>query len=159
MPMGIAARPRDVRGFPITFVTLITSDGHPDFTTIDAQKIIACIQQDLCGMCGLSNETEVAFIGGPLSVENGNFLDPPMHVDCARYAIKACPHIAIDTARYSKPNLGGPEGRELFPHVSSDRPDKFGLLVTSSFEVTGFRGQPIFLVTGPAEITWQEEVA
>jgi hypothetical protein len=52
MPPGIAALGRDVRGFPITFTTLIQSDGRPDFTTIDGEKIMRCIEEGLCGMCG-----------------------------------------------------------------------------------------------------------
>lgn len=158
VPMGLAVRPRDSRGFPITFVTLIDSDGRPDFTTIDAQKIIACIELGLCGMCGGHLEMEVAFIGGPMSIENGNFLDPPMHEECARYAIKVCPHIAINTSRYSKVELGGPENRELFPDVNPNRPERFGLLVTSDYDVMSYQGQPVFIITGPTEIRWQEEV-
>lgn len=168
MPDGIAARPRDARGFPITFVTLIGPDGRPDFTTIDAEKIYRCCTESLCGMCGLGwpHPTETrpddhlaAFIGGPLSIENQNFLDPPMHVQCAEYAMKVCPHIAIDTSRYSKPK-GDEEGihREFFQEIHPDRPEKFGLMLTSSHEVALFRGQPIFLPTKVEGVIWQEDL-
>ena len=124
MPPGVAARPRDPRGFPITFVTLIQQDGTADFTTIDGQKILRCVNERLCGLCGVGfwdDETNiVAFIGGPLSCEHRNFLDPPMHVACAEYAMQVCPHIAIDTSRYSKPKVGGPEERELFPYIAGE---------------------------------------
>lgn len=166
MPTGIANRPRDNRGFPITFVTLMDSNGRPDFTTIAADKIVRCIKEARCGMCGnhwpgpdLGPEDHLmAFIGGPVSCENQNFLDPPMHVECAEYAMRVCPHIAIPTARYAKQTLGGPEQRELYPDVSSERPEKFGLYVTDSCQVVPYNGQPVFLASAPIRLTWQEDL-
>lgn len=157
MPAGIAARPKDARGFPITFVTLIQSDGRPDFTTVDGGKIMRCIYEDLCGLCGqdLGQGQPVAFIGGPISCSGGNFLDPPMHPECAKYAMQVCPHIAIDTSRYAKPKEG--EGRELFQGVSPDRPDKFGLYATDAFKVVNYMGQPMFSANPPIEIIWSNE--
>lgn len=162
MPERLASRPKDVRGFPITFVTLIESDGRPDFTTIDGRKIVRCITEGLCGMCGLSFYVDepVAFIGGPLAIENANFLDPPMHVECAEYAFQVCPHIAIDTSRYSKPNLGGPEGRELFTAVDPNRPEKFGILLASphGYQVVPYQGQPVFLVNDRIGVSWEAPI-
>jgi len=159
IPPGVTARPRDTRGFPITFVTLIQSDGRPDFTTIDGEKILRCVEEGLCGVCGedlpelYESGRQLAFIGGPLSCGNQNFLDPPMHVECAEYAMQVCPHIVIDTSRYSKPKEG--EGRELYQGVHPDRPDKFGLYVTDGYSVANLGGQPIFLANDPIEVRWQ----
>ena len=169
IPGALAERPRDARGFPITFVTLITSDGRPDFTTIDAAKIIRCIKEHLCGMCGTKLlgggvlTFEVAFIGGPLSIENRNFLDPPMHQECAAYAMQVCPHIAIDTSHYSKPKLGGPEQRELFAGVSDERPERFGMLIADAEDVglANYQSQPVFIVDAAAPVTihWQDHTS
>lgn len=165
LPAGLNERPKDARGYPITFVTLIQADGTPDFTTIDAGKIVECIQRAVCGMCGQGwpgpyfdeQDHLRAFIGGPLSIENRNFLDPPMHVPCAEYAMQVCPHIATPTARYAKPKLGGPEQRELFQGVADDRPEKFGLYITDKCDIAIWRGQPVFLPAPPIEVRWQEE--
>lgn len=164
MPPGLAARPRDVRGFPITFVTLIQQDGKPDFTTIDGEKIVRCLREALCGLCGKGwpnksgrkDDHLLAFIGGPKAIEHRNFLDPPMHVECAEYAMKVCPHIAIPTSRYSKPNLDGPEKRELFEHVDPIRPERFGLYVTDAMRIELHHGQPVFFAGEPRYIEWQE---
>ena len=170
VPGALAERPRDNRGYPITFVTLIDSNGRPDFTTIDAEKIVRCIEEQLCGMCGTplvddsrlyDEDHDVAFIGGPLSIEHRNFLDPPMHEWCAAYAMQVCPHIAIDTSRYAKPVLGGPEERRLFQGVHPERPERFGMLVTAATNVglVNHQGQPVFLVDKAAggEVRWQDE--
>lgn len=162
MPPGITALPRDSRGYPITFVTLIQSDGRPDFTTIDGQKILRCVREAVCGLCGQgwpgpyksSDDHLLAFIGGPISCENQNFLDPPMHIPCAEYAMQVCPHIAIDTSRYSKFKEG--EGRELYQGVHPDRPEKFGLYITSGYSVASYGGQPVFIANDPIEIRWSD---
>ena len=167
MPPSIAERPKDARGFPITFVTLIQSDGRPDFTSIDGEKILRCMNEALCGLCGQgwpssSNSPEgsrrsddhlIAFIGGPLSCANQNFLDPPMHVECARYAMQVCPHIVIPTSRYAK-SKAGHEGRVEFVGVHPDRPEKFGLYITDKCRVVSYLGQPLFQAADPIDITW-----
>ena len=161
IPPGLDARPKDPRGFPITFVTLIQADGTPDFTTIDGRKIVECIRDYKCGMCGrrfFEDETNiVAFIGGPLSIENQNFLDPPMHVQCAEYAMQVCPHIAIPTSRYAKPKEG--EGRELYQGVHPDRPQKFGMYLVDigGYQVANHGGQPVFIANKPIEVRWQTD--
>lgn len=162
MPKDIAALPTDARGFPITFVSLIQSDGRPDFTTIDGEKIMRCLTEGLCGLCGngwpaletRNDDHLIAFIGGPISCGTGSFLDPAMHVTCAEYAMKVCPHIAINTSRYSKPKEG--EGRELFQGVSPDRPAKFGLYITDAFNLINYMGQPMFKANEPIDIIWSE---
>jgi len=156
MPAELVNRPRDARGFPITFVTLMDSDGRPDFTVIDGQKIVRCIQDHLCGLCGTTLFQPIAFIGGPLAAEQNLFLDPPMHPDCAEYAMKVCPHIATPTARYSKPNLS--DGRVLFDAVDPNRPERFVLYVTDTAQVVEYEGQPIFMAAPPTTLTWQEDL-
>lgn len=176
LPEALTQRPKDDRGFPITFVTLIQEDGTPDFTTIDARQILRCIVEKSCGMCGValpvaSVETlptglghdvrtrsygAVAFIGGPLAIENKNFLDPPMHVSCAEYAMRVCPHIAIPTARYAKPKEG--EGRRVFELVEPTRPERFGMYVTSHYQVVPYQGQPVFLAEPADRVVWADEL-
>lgn len=170
MPPGIAARPKDARGFPITFVTLIEPDGRPDFTTIDAEKILRCCTESRCGMCGehwpapwAGPNTEygptdhlIAFIGGPLAIKHRNFLDPGMHLECARYAMQVCPHIAAPTSRYAKPKVTEGVDREIFEYVDSDRPEKFGLIAVDNVRVVAYQGQPVFLTGEPVIEEWQE---
>jgi hypothetical protein len=154
VPAGLSNRPRDARGFPITFVTLMDSNGRPDFTVIDGRKILRCIQEQLCGLCGTTLFQPVAFIGGPLACGERAFLDPPMHPECAEYAMQVCPHIATPTARYSKPDLS--DGREVFDAVDPNRPDTFGLYVTDGYSLAEYEGQPIFVANPPTTLTWQE---
>jgi hypothetical protein len=88
--------PHDKRGYPITFVTAIASDGTPNFAVTDEAKRQHVIVNNLCAICGKPNHKLTWLVGGYLSAfhPHGAFLDPPMHYDCASYALKVCPFIA-----------------------------------------------------------------
>jgi hypothetical protein len=141
MPPRIAVLPRDVRGYPITFVTLVTDSG-PDFTTLDGRKISEVVKLDLCGLCGGPRGAYMAFVGGPKSIEGHQFFDPPMHRDCALYATQVCPFIVIPTARYSKPD----DDVTVNPLVDPNRPTEFFLAITKKYAVVTANAQAFFLV-------------
>lgn len=155
IPEALAARPRDTRGFPITFITKVDSDGRPDFTVLDEQAMFQVVQHVLCGLCGttLRGQEALAFIGGPISVENQMFSDPWMHVECAEYALQVCPHLAISTSRYSKPS----EGATVNPYVSTERPDRVALYVTNGAAVTSCFDQLVFAASPPKEVRWSDD--
>jgi hypothetical protein len=94
MPAGLAARPHDRRrGIPIPFVNE-TRDGGVDFAAIQADQVLRCARERLCGTCGQPLGWWVAFLGGPESAAQRAYLDPAMHPDCAESALTLCPHIA-----------------------------------------------------------------
>jgi hypothetical protein len=60
------------------------------------------IAKDLCSICGQPLHRGRWFIGGEKSAfdPHGAYLDPAMHAECARYALRVCPYLASPT--YSK---------------------------------------------------------
>jgi hypothetical protein len=101
VPVRLAGRPRDRRGYVIPFVTHIDAAGEAQFKIMDDAKSKRCLEHRLCALCGSPLGRHIFFIGGDLCVVNGIFYDPPMHRDCAEYAMRACPHI-----RHAKGKLG-----------------------------------------------------
>jgi hypothetical protein len=92
MPLGIAALPRDERGYPVPyFVQWI--DGKPDFRIIDPSKIRACKLASLCWVCGKPLGDLFAFVIGPMCAINRTSAEPPSHIDCARWSVRACPFL------------------------------------------------------------------
>lgn len=93
IPFRMARRPRDPRGLPIPYSQFIDQDGKPDFRVLDDQRVARCLRYRLCGLCGQQLGKHIFFVGGPLCVDNGLFHDPPMHRECAEFALRACAHL------------------------------------------------------------------
>ncbi|MFK4135920.1 hypothetical protein ACI2KR_27100 [Pseudomonas luteola] len=122
----------DSRGYPIPYSVEIDANGKPDFRVIDPQKWFLAAQQKRCGICGEPLGAYVAFVGGPLSIENRYFTDLPMHKDCATYALQVCPFIAAPKFSYSHSHS---EEVKVNEHVSTNRPEKFGLGITKRYSL------------------------
>lgn len=130
LPKWLANRPRDHRGYPITYVTAIRSDGLPDFTELDGARRLECIRDELCGLCGDPLRYWRAVIGGPSVIRLRLTLDPPMHAECASFAATdrsaGCPFLLnTGAARYSKPAMSG----------TSERPSRMFLATTRSHQL------------------------
>lgn len=156
IPEKLASRPKDGRGFPISYVTRVDPHtGAPDFTVIDGEQVGICCRYNLCGLCGRQFEAPpIVFIGGPKSIGNRAFLDPPMHPECAEYAAKVCPHLAISTSRYSKDT---PEGATRHPLLDPERAEKFGLYYTIGTTADLYGDTIIFFPREPTKVVWLEE--
>ena len=145
LPPRLARRPRDRRGLPVPFVQASHPDGSPDFTAVDARLVMDAIGRHLCGLCGQRLDYWIAFVGGPTSVAQQMFLDPPMHVDCARAALQLCPHMAHQVSRRaSKTDAVAPEG------FVAGKPDAWFLYVTRTFKVRR-TSEAYVLVAAPAK--------
>lgn len=97
MPPRIAALPREHRGLPIPFISMVDKTGRAHLTVNDAEKAHLCDVQDRCAICGARFKREPRwYVGGPGSAfhAQGAYLDPPVHFDCGRYALQVCPFIA-----------------------------------------------------------------
>lgn len=92
-PAQLAARPHHGR-FPIPFITHVREDGRPDFRvqSIDARKEVA--ERNLCQLCGEPLKDFANFVGFTSSVMARSFGEPPMHPNCASYALLVCPFLA-----------------------------------------------------------------
>lgn len=96
MPSRIRALPRDPRGYPIPWIVYRDVNGKPHFTINDQQRVAQCLTDDLCPICGGKLLPGRWFVGGPEAAfhENGAYADPPLHAECAHYALQTCPFIA-----------------------------------------------------------------
>lgn len=95
VPPKMRLLPRDKRGYPIPWLVQRDLTGRPFFVMNDSMKTMACGRRGLCSICGRKLERDVWLIGGPGAAfhEHGAYLDPPMHHQCATYALKVCPYL------------------------------------------------------------------
>lgn len=89
--------PLDRRGYPIFMGTWIDAKGQAHFTINDEVKRQRHITDDLCPICGQKLLRGRWFVGGPGSAfhDQGSYIDPPMHAECARYSLQVCPYLAV----------------------------------------------------------------
>ena len=99
IPKRMRKLKRDKRGYPIPVTVLVDRDGTPHFTVHDHVKRRDILKADRCAICGKGLEGERWFVGGAKSAFSilGAYYDPPMHHECAQYALKVCPYLAAPT--------------------------------------------------------------
>lgn len=102
IPKRMRKLERDRRGYPIPKSVFRDSTGKPHFQISDQTELRRLLKFDLCGMCGAKLKPSRWFVGGPKSAfyVQGAYFDPPMHDECAHYALQVCPYLAAPT--YSK---------------------------------------------------------
>ena len=143
---------KDARGYPVPYIVMIDKSGLPQFTINDGVLVRECIRKKLCSICG-KKLSALWFVGGSRSFlhERGAFLDPPLHLECAEYALVICPFLAtrsfthsINDAKLDRKNL--PDNLALVvPEFSGPiLPERFGLGLTPSYEVYSDRGNLSF---------------
>jgi len=162
MPLAIAKLPRTGDGIPIPFINLVYENGEADLRIIDQRKIEQCVTRKRCGICGLVLGREIVFIGGPMCFENHFFSDPAMHEECARYASKVCPYLALQNShhsrteepRYIEPGLVFAIN-PLAPPAGEKRPDKMMLYFTHGFRlVLKIGGTRLIQAYKPHKVEW-----
>lgn len=138
--------PRDTRGWPITYTSLILPDGRHDFTQADTYIWRRCVKDRLCALCGNSLTKKMWFIGGPLSMVNRFFFDLGMHEECARYALLVCPYLAVrGYGGVKKRAVGAHEVAQQKVLASSNltRPEAFGLAMTDGYTPVVLQGDEL----------------
>jgi hypothetical protein len=92
-PPQIRRLPVDPRGFPIpAFVGWL--DGKRDFRIVTAETVAHHAKERLCWICGRGLARLSTFVIGPMCAINRVSSEPPSHLDCARFAAKACPFLS-----------------------------------------------------------------
>jgi hypothetical protein len=135
--------PLDHRGYPIPFIVLRDDTGRPHFTINDTRKVAYTLKHDLCGICGEKLHRGRWMVGGPMSAfhPDGTYIDGPLHADCMRYAMQACPYLGapnyskrIDDATLKKENatsISALVNQTMIP----DRPKLFVAVMTLQIEI------------------------
>lgn len=96
IPARMRSLPLDQRGYPMAKFAFIDSQGNPQFTINDEPRRQHHLFNDLCPICGQALNRFRWFVGGPASAMHvkGCYIDPPMHDECAHYALLVCPYLA-----------------------------------------------------------------
>jgi hypothetical protein len=96
LPDRMLTLPVSDEGYPIPWFVGYPDgpDGAPDFRTMDGEKMAIAIRLRRCWMCGQPLGKHLTFCIGPMCIVNRNIAEPPSHLSCVEYAVKACPFLS-----------------------------------------------------------------
>src|SRR6266700_3141881 len=104
IPERMKRLPISSTGFPVPwFVASI--DGAPDFRVVGVDKLVQAVKRKLCWVCGQPLGVYMAFTIGPMCAINRVISEPPSHLECADYSVRACPFLSKPNMRRNEKNL------------------------------------------------------
>jgi hypothetical protein len=98
VPAAIAALPLEARGYHVPWF-VPTINGAPEFRAVDPRRIQEADRKGLCWICGRKLGTMKCFVIGPMCAVNRVSAEPPSHLECARFAVTACPFLSRPLAK------------------------------------------------------------
>jgi hypothetical protein len=152
MPASIAALPRDDRGYPVPwFVAWI--DDKPEFRCADPAKWRAAVKEHRCWVCGEKLGQGLAFVIGPMCAVNRTTAEPPCHMDCAEFSVKACPFLSKPKAHRREAGL--PEDTNAPPGFAIRRNPGVTLIwLTRDYQLWNPGNGPLFEIGDPVKTWW-----
>jgi hypothetical protein len=138
LPANIARLPIDDRGYPVPwFVAWI--DGKPEFRVADARKIMQALVGNLCWVCGSPLGRYLAFVVGPMCAVNRISAEPPSHLECAEFSVRACPFLVRPHMRRREGGMPA-EATDPAGHMIRRNPGVTLIWVTRAFKPTRVDG-------------------
>lgn len=107
LPPYMMDLPIDSRGFPVPWFTPKVN-GEWDFQAVSVGKAEEAMQKHICWICGKKMFRNMAFVLGPMCAVNRVSSEPASHVECAEFAVKACPFLTKPRMRRSPKEDGPP---------------------------------------------------
>lgn len=109
------------RGYPVPWFVEWLKDGapaaigepgaEPDFRLMSEARLEEAWRFSRCWVCGQPLGALVAFTIGPMCAVNRLSAEPPSHLECSLYSVRACPLLSRPHARRREAGLP-PEAKE-----------------------------------------------
>jgi len=101
MPSRMKSLPVSPEGYPIPW---FVSEGG-DIRYASPEKIVIAFRHEKCWTCGHNLGTHKTFIIGPMCMVNNINSEPPSHLECAEYAVRACPFLSQPRMRRNEKDV------------------------------------------------------
>lgn len=149
----VATLPVAENSYPVPyFVKWI--DGKPDFRVVDPDKLVSCINQRLCWICGESMGAYKSFVVGPMGYVNRISSDAHMHFDCADFSVKACPFLINPNAKRREDEMTEAGKHAVGGHLVEENPGIMCVYTTKTYQVKLVGKGPLFFLGEIDSATW-----
>lgn len=158
---GLPTIPIRMRRLPITrgyptpwFVARV--DGVLDFRVMDEEKLVRAVKEKRCWVCGEVLGVNLAFTIGPMCAVNRTSAEPPEHLDCATFSVKACPFLTQLQSHRRETNL--PEGvTDPAGCFIKRQPGVILVWVTKGYRIIQTERGPLFRIGEAERVYWWRE--
>jgi hypothetical protein len=151
LPERMRALKIDERGYPVPwFVAWV--EGQPDFRCFEEERLFRAVTEKRCWACGETLGAHRVFVIGPMCTVNRVSSEPPCHLDCAEYSVKACPFLSDPKRRRRERNI--PEGSFVAGEMIKRNPGVTCLWSTRSFKPFRAGAGVLFELGEPTRVTW-----
>lgn len=153
LPFRFRKLPIDERGFPVPmFVQWV--EGRPDFRVIKPGWMSRCHHGRLCWLCGEPLGKHLAFVIGPMCAINRVTSEPPSHLGCAEFAVRACPFLAFPNRKRDKHTpIAGDHRSPAGVHLDRN-PGACAIWVTDGYKPFKAEGGTLFRLDAPEAVHW-----
>lgn len=156
IPQNMRSLPVDPRTRHVVPWFVAWVDGLPDFRVIGPDKIYNAVRFELCWLCGRALAAHKYFVVGPMCAVNRISAEPPSHRDCALFAAKVCPFLAMPKAARRDANV--PEAASEPAGLMIRRnPGVVLLWHTKSFALVRASNGVLFRMGEPVDVAWLAE--
>ncbi len=152
IPDRMKRRPISDKGFPVPWF-VANVNGLPDFRVADPDKLVMAVKRKLCWLCGEPIGVHMVFVLGPMCSVNRTSAEPPCHLECADYAVRACPFLTKPGMRRNEKDLPE-ESQEPGGTMIKRNPGVTGLWITKSYKVFRAPGGALFQIGDPERVLW-----
>ena len=154
--------PDRIRALPICPTRLVPVpffvdyvDGKPEFRAADGRKLVRCVKESLCWVCGQKLGNDRSFLLGPMCAVNRTSAEPPSHRECAEFSARACPFL---TKPHMRRREGGLPEEAGCAGVMIKRNPGCMAIWTSDFKLfDDGSGGVLFTVGEPTAVSWWAE--
>lgn len=154
LPLRMQKLPVSDQGYPVPwFVHWI--DGKPDFRVIGPDRMVRAYNEKRCWLCGDKLGAYLCFTIGPMCSVNQINSEPPSHLSCAQYAVRACPFLSKPRMRRNENDL--PEGGNIAGVHLNHNPGATALWITKSYRPFAATGGTLFKLGDPVNVLWYAE--
>jgi hypothetical protein len=147
IPLRMARRPINRRGFPVPwFVTEKDASGDWDFVNLHPLRVVEAVRRNVCFLCGDQLGKYMAFVIGPMCSINRVSSEPPVHKECAEYAVRACPFLVNPNTRRNAKAAADPTGKNVPGIMIQHNPGVNLIWITTRYTIEHslfFLGEPV----------------
>lgn len=153
----IASLPVDERGYPVPFfVSWI--DGKPEFRIADGKKLVRCVKERLCWVCGQPLGCFLTFSISPMCAINRTTAEPPEHLECAEWSVKGCPFLSNTKAKRREDEFTQSLEGNVSGEMIKRNPGVTCIWTTKSYRwFRDGRGGGLINIGDPESVSWWKE--